>query len=71
MLIMDYDSLYEDGFSYSSVGRARQAFGPGGVVGSNPTTENILFIEIYYIFIYIINTKSIKKILTIFDILKQ
>ena len=41
MLIMNYDSLYEDGFSYSSVGRARQAFGPGGVVGSNPTTENI------------------------------
>ena len=41
MLIMDYDSLYEDGFSYSSVGRARQAFGPGGVVGSIPTTENI------------------------------
>ena len=43
MLIMDYDSLYEDGFSYSSVGRARQAFGPGGVVGSIPTTENIFF----------------------------
>lgn len=64
MLIIDYDSLYEDGFSYSSVGRARQAFGPGGVVGSNPTTETILFIfEIYYIFNYIINTKSIKKIL--------
>lgn len=41
MLIIYYDSLYEDGFSYSSVGRARQAFGPGGVVGSNPTTENI------------------------------
>lgn len=42
MLIMDYDSLYEDGFSYSSVGRARQAFGPGVIVGSNPTTENFL-----------------------------
>ena len=45
---MDYDSLYEDGFSYSSVGRARQAFGPGGVVGSIPTTENFFIIKLNY-----------------------
>lgn len=60
MLIMYYDSLYEDGFSYSSVGRARQAFGPGGVVGSNPTTENFFIIKLNIskfitIFIYKIN----------------
>ena len=43
MLIMDYDSLYEDGFSYSLV------LVPAGdrVVGSIPTTENI--------FIYFLN----------------
>lgn len=37
MLIMDYDSLYEDGFSYSLV------LVPAGdrVVGWIPTTENI------------------------------
>ena len=56
MLIMDYDSLYEDGFSYSSVGRARQAFGPGGVVGSIPTTENILIYFLkFIIFLSIFN----------------
>ena len=56
MLIMDYDSLYEDGFSYSSVGRARQAFGPGGVVGSNPTTENIFICFLkFIIFLTIFN----------------
>ena len=54
MPIMYYDSLYEDGFSYSLIGRARQAFGPGEIVSSNLTTENILFIfEIYYFFDYI------------------
>lgn len=58
MLIMDYDSLYEDGFSYSLV------LVPAGdrVVGLIPTTENIfIYFEIYYIFNYIIYIKSIKK----------
>lgn len=53
MLIIDYDSLYEDGFSYSLV------LVPAGdrVVGSIPTTENIfiyflkfiIFLTILYI----------------------
>ena len=67
MPIMYYDSLYEDGFSYSLIGRARQAFGPGEIVSSNLTTENILFIfEIYYFFDYIWYVKIIKQF---FDIL--
>ena len=47
MLIMDYDSLYEDGFSYSLV------LVPAGdrVVGSIPTTENIF---IYFFLKFII-----------------
>ena len=58
MLIMDYDSLYEDGFSYSL------KLVPAGdrVVGWIPTTENIfIYFEIYYIFNYFIYIKSIKK----------
>ena len=59
MLIMDYDSLYEDGFSYSLV----LVPAGGRIVGAIPTTENIFiyFFEIYYIFNYIIYIKSIKK----------
>lgn len=59
-------------FRYSSEVEHDKHMAQAGSWVRVPLLKIFLFIfEIYYIFNYIINIKSIKKILTIFDILRQ